>query len=91
VVTGIVLYILPALAGAVKFKKLPCYHTWAAKIHAVVMCPALYILFLTGVGWPFRCGVILQCFVVIEEIAITLRLKEQRCNIPSFWHLIHSP
>ena len=91
VVTGIVFFILPVLAGAIKFKKLPCYHTWAAKTQAVLMCLAMYILFITGIAWPFQCAVILQCFVSIEEVAITLWLTEQRYNVPSFWHLIHSP
>ena len=91
VVMGIVFFILPALAGSIKFKRLPSYHTWAAKSQAVLMCAALYILFITGIGWPFRCAVILQYFVAIEEVAITLWLTEQRYNVPSFWHLIHSP
>jgi len=91
IVTGIIFFILPALAGFIKFKRLPCYHTWAAKILAVLTCLAIYILFITDIGWPFRCAIILQCFVSIEEMAITLWLKEQRYNIPSFWHLIHSP
>lgn len=91
VVTGIVFFILPALAGSIKFKRLPCYHTWGAKIQAVLMCLAMYILFITDIGWPFRCAVILQCFVSIEEMAITLWLTEQRCNVPSFWHLIYTP
>ena len=91
VVMGIVFFILPALAGSIKFKRLPCYHTWAAKIQAVLMCVALFTLFITDIAWPFRCAVILQYFVSIEEIAITLRLKEQRYNVRSFWHLIHSP
>lgn len=91
VVTGIVSFVLPVIAGSIKFKKLPCYHTWAAKIQAVMMCLAIYILFITGIAWPFQCAVILQCFVSIEEMAITLWLTEQRYNVPSFWHLIHGP
>jgi len=88
---GIVFLILPVLAGFVKFKQLPSYHTCAAKILAVLMSIAIFTLFITGIVWPFQCAVILQFFVAIEEIAITLLLKEQRHNIPSFWHLIHSP
>jgi len=79
------------MAGSIKFKKLPCYHTWAAKIQAVLMCLAIYILFITGNAWLFHFAVIFQCFVSLEEIAITMWLTEQRYNVPSFWHLIHSP
>lgn len=91
VVMGIVFYILPGLAGTIKFKRLPSYHTWAAKILSVLMCIAIYILFITEVVWPFRCAVVLHCLVSIEEMAITLWLKEPQHNVPSFWHLIYSP
>lgn len=90
VVLGIAFFILPALAGFMKFKSLPSYHTWAAKILAVLMCAAIFMLFLTEIVWPFRCAVILHCLVSMEEIAITLWLKEPRHNIASFWHLPHS-
>jgi len=90
IVTGIIFYILPVFAGLIKFKRLPSYHTWAAKTLAVLICLAIYFLLVTSIAWPFRCAVILQCFVSIEEIAITLKLKKQRYNIPSFWHLTHS-
>ena len=91
IITGVSFYLLPVFAGFMKFKRLPSYHTWAAKTLAVLMCLAIFILFATGIAWPFRCAVILQCFVAIEEMAITMWLTEQRCNIPSFWHLTHSP
>ena len=91
VVAGIVLFVLPVIAGSIKFKRLPCYHTWAAKIQAVLMCIAIYILLITGIAWPFQCAVILQFFVSFEEIVITLWLTERRHNIPSFWHLIYFP
>ena len=91
VVTGVIFYVIPVVAGFIKFNRLSCYHTWAAKIQAVFMCIALYILFITGIAWPFQYAVILQCFVSIEEIAITLLLKEQYHNIPSIWHLIQIP
>ena len=90
IVTGIIFYILPVFAGFIKFKRLPSYHTWAAKTLAVIICLAIYFLLVTSITWPFRCAIILLCFVSIEEIAITIKLKKQRYNIPSFWHLIHS-
>lgn len=91
VAAGISLYMLPIIAGFIKFKRLPCYHTWGAKAQAVLMCIAIYVLLITGIARPFQFAVILQLFVSLEEIAITLWLKERRQNIPSFWHLVHSP
>ena len=90
VITAIISFLLPVFAGVIKFKQLPCYHTWGAKVQAVLMCAAIYILFITDVAWPFRYAVILQFFVALEEILITLCLKKQRCNVPSLWHLMRS-
>lgn len=89
-VTGIMSFLLPAAAGLVKFRRLPSYHTWAAKIQAVLMSSAIFILFGSGIAWPFRYAVLLQVLVSVEEIIITLFLKEQACNVPSLWHLMHS-
>ena len=91
IVMGITFYLLPIFAGFLKFKQLPSYHTWAAKTLGVIICIAIYILFITGISWPFHCAVIFQLFVSIEEIAITVLLKEHRHNIHSFWHLINAP
>jgi len=90
VVTGIMSFLLPVAAGLVKFRRLPSYHTWAAKIQAVFMSSAIFILFGLEITWPFRYAVLLQVLVSIEEIIITLFLKEQVCNIPSLWHLRQS-
>lgn len=90
VVTGIVSFLLPVAAGLIKFRRLPSYHTWAAKIQAVLMSSAIFILFGLEITWPFRYAVLLQVLVSIEEIIITLFLKEQVCNIHSLWHLRQS-
>ena len=90
VVTGITSFLLPVAAGLIKFRRLPSYHTWAAKIQAVFMSSAIFILFGLEITWPFRYAVLLQVLVSIEEIIITLFLKEQVCNIPSLWHLRQS-
>jgi len=90
VVTGIMSFLLPVSAGLIKFKKLPSYHTWAAKIQAVLISSSIFILFITGIAWPFRYAVILQVLVSIEEIIITLCLIESKSNIPSLWHLMCS-
>ena len=90
VATGIMSFLLPVAAGLIKFRRLPSYHTWSAKIQAVLMSSAIFILFGLGITWPFRYAVLLQALVSIEEIIITLFLKEQMCNIPSLWHLRQS-
>lgn len=90
VATGIMSFLLPVAAGLIKFRRLPSYHTWAAKIQALLMSSTIFIIFGLGITWPFRYAVLLQVLVSIEEIIITLFLKEQMCNIPSLWHLRQS-
>ncbi len=80
-------YIVPLMAGFVKFQRLPSYHTWAAKTAAVLMSFAVFILFIIDVAWPFWCAAIVQALVACEEVAITLRLSKLESNVRSFWHL----
>lgn len=79
---------VPLLFGLLKFHKIPGYHTWMAKFAAVLMVPAIYLLFLDITPWPFRIAAMIQLLMAIEEIAITLYLKEPESNVRTLWHLI---
>ena len=87
VLFALVAYILPLLVGFVKFHRLPSYHTWAGKTAAVLMGPAVIILLIMDIAWPFRCAAIFQAFVACESIAITLQLQKLQNNVRSYWHL----
>jgi CDP-diacylglycerol--glycerol-3-phosphate 3-phosphatidyltransferase len=80
-------YLIPVIAGLIKFGRLPSYHTWGAKISAVIMSATVVILFITGVTWPFRCAAIIQALVACEEVLITIELSELRDNVQSLWHI----
>lgn len=79
-------YVLPVVAGFMKFRRLPSYHTWAAKIMAVLMSVSVFILFIADVAWPFRGAAIGQALVACEEIGITIVLSDLRSNVRSLWH-----
>ncbi|MCF6291179.1 MAG: CDP-alcohol phosphatidyltransferase family protein [Desulfobacterales bacterium] len=81
-------YLIPLLFGFFKFKRLPSYHTWAGKTAALLTAPALLVLLITDIGWPFRSAAIVCALAAGEEIAITLRLRQWQCDIPSLWHLV---
>lgn len=87
VLIALVAYIAPLLAGLVKFKRIPSYHTYGAKIAAVFMSIAIFILFITRCTWVFRCAAVFQVLVAFEEIWITIRLPELQSNIKSFRHI----
>ncbi len=80
-------FTFPLIAGFMKFRRLPSYHTWAAKTSAVLISAAAFILFITDIAWPFRVAAMVQAFVACEEIAITLRLSEIQSNVRSLWHV----
>ncbi len=80
-------YIVPLIAGFAKFRKLPSYHTWGAKIAAVLMGIAVFALLMIDISLPFRCAALVQALVACEEVAITLQLKELKSNVKSIWHV----
>ncbi|MCW8963463.1 MAG: CDP-alcohol phosphatidyltransferase family protein [Gammaproteobacteria bacterium] len=82
-------YLLPMLVGFIKFKQLPSYHTWAAKTAVVMMSISIFTLLLFDYPWLFRVFALVQILVAIEEIAITLTLRQLRNNVFSYWHARH--
>lgn len=80
-------YVFPILAGLIKFRRIPSYHTWGAKIAAVFMTAAVLILFITENPWLFRCAAVLQAIVACEEILITLKLTQLQENVKSLLHV----
>ncbi len=87
IIIAIVVYILPAIFTLIKFGKLASYHTWITKISALLMSLGVVILILFGDNFLFHIAVYFLIIEAIENIAITLTLKEQKSNIKSIWHL----
>jgi len=83
----LIAYITPLIAGIIKFKQIPSYHTYGAKIAAILMSTAILILFMTEFTWIFRFAAIFQIIVALEEVLITLRLPKLQDNVKSIWHV----
>lgn len=79
-------FALPIAAGLVRYGRLTSYHTWGAKLSAVLMGGSALLLFLGGPALPFRVSVLVVVLAGLEEIAITATLREWRANVPSLWH-----
>lgn len=86
VVAAILSYVLPVLVGLVRFRRVTSYHTWGAKLSAVLMGAAVLMLFMDMSPWPFRLFTPIAALAGIEEIAITLTLRDWHANIPTIWH-----
>ena len=83
---GISFSLIPTVTSLLKFREVPSYHTWAAKISAVLMAPAFYLLVLYELSPLFRAVVIFHIWVAIEELVITIMLTRKHYNVPSLFH-----
>ena len=78
-------YTLPSLLALVKFRRLTSYHTWGAKLSAVLMGPAVLLLFAWQASGLFRVATVVLAIAEIEEVAITLVLREWHADVPSLF------
>jgi CDP-diacylglycerol--glycerol-3-phosphate 3-phosphatidyltransferase len=81
-------FCIPVIVGLIKFGTLTGYHTWSVKL-AVAITFLGYILLFSGITeWPFRVASVLCLYAGLEEILITLVLKQQRMDVRSLWSVI---
>jgi len=80
-------FILPTLLAFRKFGAYPSYHTWGAKLAAVLMAPAYYVLILADADSFFRVVILFHLLVAAEEMAITFILNRPRSNVGSVFYL----
>jgi phosphatidylglycerophosphate synthase len=81
-------FILPLLLALSRFGSFPSYHTFGAKVTAILMAPAYYFLILLDTELFFRAVIFLRVLVAVEEIAITFALKHPKSNVDSVFLLI---
>ena len=81
-------YVLPVVIALFRFGDFPSYHTWGAKLAALLIAPAFYLLLLNDQQLLFRAVIIFHVVVAIEEIAITFALKKSETNVASILSLL---
>ena len=81
-------YTVPALFALLKYRWLPSYHTWSAKLGGVLMGTGGLILLAGGSAWAFHLATLAVVVEAIEEMVITTILPQRRSNVPSFWHAL---
>jgi CDP-diacylglycerol--glycerol-3-phosphate 3-phosphatidyltransferase len=77
--------LVPAAAGLVKYGQLTSYHTWLVKAAAVVTALGLLLLLCDIATWPFRLGVMLGAVSALEQLAITLVLRQPVSDVSSIF------
>ncbi len=83
-------YVLPVVVALVRFSSFPSYHTWGAKLAAVLIAPAFYLLVLYDEQTFFRLVIVFHVLVAMEEIAITMLLKKPKTNVASILTILSS-
>lgn len=86
VVLAVVCLLLPTAIAWVKYRAVPGYHTWSAKLSSVLMGIAVPLLLLFDVAWPFRGAALFQLVCAVDELGITLLFAECRHDVPSLLH-----
>jgi CDP-diacylglycerol--glycerol-3-phosphate 3-phosphatidyltransferase len=81
-------YLLPSIVGYLKYRAFTSYHTWLVKCAVASIGVSLYVFFLGGPVWPFRCATALCILAAIEEIAITSVSPELHSDVRSLGNVI---
>lgn len=86
VALAIVCLLLPTAIASLKYREVPGYHTWCAKLDAVLMGIAVPLLLIFDVAGPFRVAALFLVVCAVDELAITALLSECRHDVPSAFH-----
>ena len=88
VILAIVCLLLPTAIAYAKYRAVPGYHTWSAKLNSVLMVIGVPLLLIFDLAWPFRLAALLMLVGAVDEMAITYLLPERRDNVPSVFHAL---
>lgn len=89
ILSGVVTYFVPIIAGIFRYGRLPNFHTWGAKFCAVIAGGTLLIMFAFQNPVPFRFCVPLLYLEMTEELIMIAILKTWTPNVPSVWHALN--
>lgn len=81
-------YVLPLICGFLKFKQMISYHTYGAKLSAVLLSVSVILMLINGPSLPFRISAVIFLITAIEEISITFILPGWQADVPSIVHAI---
>lgn len=80
--------ILAWLVSALRFGRLPSYHTWSSKAWGLALCLATLALFAARDGRGLWLAALVGVWACLEDVAISLALRESRHDVPSLAHAL---
>ncbi len=81
-------YWLTSLAGLIKFRQIPSYHTYGAKVSAHLVFIAAVCLFAGWADWTFYVAVLAVTITNIEATLMTLILSQPKVDVRSLVHAV---
>lgn len=81
-------YFLTTLAGLVKYRRVPSYHTWAAKKSQGLVLLAGVALVLGWAVWPVRVASVAVIATNIEATLLTVMLPTWQADVSSLWKVL---
>lgn len=84
----IVCLILVPIVSLTRFRSLTSYHTWLTKVAAVAIAAGGTVYLAWDLAWPFQVACVLAVMSALEQIVISLLLREKRSNVKSLWHVL---
>ena len=87
----VVSYAMTSLTAVLKFRRLPSYHTWAAKASNHLVFIAVICLFAEWATWPFYVAMSAVILTNIEATAITCALPQWRADVRSIFDVFAPP
>jgi CDP-diacylglycerol--glycerol-3-phosphate 3-phosphatidyltransferase len=86
--TAVTFFLIPLILGFVKFGRLTSYHTWGAKLSALLLSSSILLLLLKGPAWPFHVATVVFVLAEVEELCITALLTRWQPDVQSIFHVM---
>lgn len=80
-------YLASSAYALARFRRMPTYHQWTAKVSGPITLVATLAVLLLGEGWPVQVAAAAVTLGNVEGMLITYRLDEPRTDIPSVFAL----
>jgi phosphatidylglycerophosphate synthase len=88
VAAGLTMFFAVIVFGFLRLGRAPCYHTWLAKVAAVLCALSLVPLLGEWTATPFHVAMVLQIIGGLEELAIALLVPWHVGEVPTVVHAL---
>ena len=86
ILTGLAAFFVSIAHGFLRLGRVPCYHSWAARIGTLGCALALIPLLNGGTAGPFHFAIGVQVVAAVEGIVIAWLVPGHQGVMPTVWH-----